>query len=65
MSADAERATLTPNAHVVITSGRFAWMAGRLTGTSAERAGVDLGVSIDGGNGIVSVPVWAVREVER
>ncbi|GAB3172737.1 hypothetical protein GCM10027059_42640 [Myceligenerans halotolerans] len=50
---------------VLITSGRFAGQIGRLLGQGPERAGVDLGVDIDGGSGIVSVPVSAVREVER
>ncbi|WP_460705987.1 hypothetical protein [Myceligenerans halotolerans] len=50
---------------VVITSGRFVGMTGRLLARGPERAGVDLGVPIDGGNGIVTVPVSTVREVER
>jgi hypothetical protein len=49
---------------VLITSGRFAGATGRLLGAGMERVVVDLGVPIDGGNGIVSVPVSAVREVE-
>ncbi|GAB3165903.1 hypothetical protein GCM10027059_24170 [Myceligenerans halotolerans] len=59
MSAEAEEITT-----VLITSGRFAGQVGRLLAKGRERVGVDLGIAIDGGNGIVSVPVSAVREVE-
>lgn len=50
---------------VQITCGRFAGRSGRLLGTGEGRATVDLGVAIDGGSGVVLVPVADVREVER
>lgn len=65
MTAAAERATLTSGVTVQIVAGRFAGMSGRLTEPGSERTVVDLGVPIDGGSGLVSVPVSAVREVER
>jgi transcription antitermination factor NusG len=62
---EAEPPRLVPGMRVRIMVGRFAGMVGRLTGLGPELAGVDLGVAIDGGNGIVSVPVSALREVQR
>lgn len=60
MSTPAETTT-----SVQITAGRFAGKSGRLLGTGQGRATVDLGVPIDGGGGVVVVPVSDVREVER
>lgn len=63
MSAPAEQ--VTDVRHVLIVAGRFAGVVGRLLGSGAQRATVDLGVPIDGGSGVVVVPVSAVREVRR
>ncbi|WP_460756805.1 hypothetical protein [Myceligenerans cantabricum] len=50
---------------VWIVAGRFAGRAGRLVGSGAEWATVDLGVPIDGGSGVVVVPSSAIQEDER
>lgn len=66
---DDERCTPGSEAHywppptqVDIVEGRFAGRDGRLLGYGTELATVDLGVPIDGGSGVVVVPVSAVRE---
>jgi hypothetical protein len=61
--APAEQAPSAPGVRVVILAGRFAGEAGRLTGVGPKSATVDLGKAIDGGSGVVVVPVGAVREV--
>jgi hypothetical protein len=60
----AEGQATTPR-WVLITTGRFAGENGRLITAGKDRAAVDLGRAIDGGSGIVSVPISDVREVER
>ncbi|WP_460703665.1 hypothetical protein [Myceligenerans halotolerans] len=56
---------MTSIRQVRIVTGRFAGQSGRLVGSGPERATVDLGVDIDGGSGVVVVPVSAVREAEK
>lgn len=62
MTAPAEQAT---TAVVLIVDGRFAEERARLLGAGSEWATVDLGRPVDGGSGVVLVPVSAVREVEQ
>ncbi|GAB4084032.1 hypothetical protein GCM10028784_06620 [Myceligenerans cantabricum] len=64
-TAEAGRETLMPGMRVQIAVGRFAGAPGRLIAAGPERAAVDLGVAIDGGNGVIVVPVSTVQGFEQ
>jgi transcription antitermination factor NusG len=59
------QARLTPDMRVRIMVGRFAGESGRLLSAGPESATVDLGVAIDGGNGIVVVPTSEIQGIEQ
>ncbi|MBL0886194.1 hypothetical protein [Myceligenerans indicum] len=64
-TAEVEQVKLTPGMRAQITAGRFAGEPGRLIAAGSQWVTVDLGVAIDGGNGVVTVPVSAVRVFEQ
>lgn len=65
MTEAAAQVTLTAGMRVRIVAGRFTGESGRLLSPGQGWATVDLGVAIDGGSGIVVVPVSAVQEVDQ